>query len=143
MSAYERCQGEERAIACNRRVDEAALAVLTAAIHAVRRSIALYPGMLLNGGFTDDRGASPEAFAAFLLNDDVDVPATFIEALLNRYAAGDGVVIDEFKPRVSGVPCTVREHARLHSKMASAHLRSPLKALACLVSDKQLCAWLT
>jgi hypothetical protein len=41
MSAYERCNGEERAIASNRRIHEATRGVLTAAIQAVRRSIAL------------------------------------------------------------------------------------------------------
>jgi hypothetical protein len=51
--------------------------------------------MLLHGGFTDDRRASSEAFAAILLNDDVDVPATSIEALLNHHAARDGVVIGD------------------------------------------------
>jgi hypothetical protein len=99
--------------------------------------------MQLNGSFTDDGRAFPKAFAAVLLNDDVDLPATFIEALLNRSAVGDGVVIDELKHISSRVLCTIREHARLHSKMASAHLLSPPKALARLVSDKQLCAWLT
>jgi hypothetical protein len=64
--------------------------------------------MLLNGGFTDDRRASPKAFAAILLNDDVDVPATFIETLLNCYAAGDGVVIDELKPIFSSPLCHKR-----------------------------------
>lgn len=142
LSVYSSCESELSSINSNRRYDPETMRKLTDAVKFVMSSAVLYTGMVLRGDFTDDSRAKPEAFAGLLMNPSVEIPGGFISDMLERYSAGDGVGVEDLRPTFTKVFMAVRQAALASGGLSAPNFLAPLKALARLVSHKQLCVWL-
>lgn len=144
LAVYDRCLSSRPSVAANKRYDDALKKKLDDAVAVASRASLLYTGMLLNGSFTDDRRATPEALAAIIMNPSTDVPTGFVTALLDRYAEEDSPGIEELRDVFRRVLIAIRAEMVAKGKLSESAYIPPLKALTGLLfADKRLCVWLT
>lgn len=146
LAVYQRCVEEAEKVLGNRRYGEKLKGRVGGAVQFVRKACLLYVGMTLNGSFSEERHATPEALAAVVMKEDAGLPAGFVSALLDRYSAEDAPGIEELRGVFIRLFMAIRAEMVANGKLSGrggGYLKA-LKALnSMLASDRRLCVWLT
>lgn len=144
FSCFERCDQQRSEVNSNKRLQgaeqDSRRSTLHRAISDVQQRVLTYTGMLLMGLFMDVEASSPQAFARYVLNEEV--PAGFIRALLNRHSLPDAS-LEDILPSFRSVFMFIRSAIEADSKLGSTAFLKPLNALNMLVSYKELCKLIT